>query len=84
MYVVMWKGKGEYLMSLKKGYRLTPFGRWSTCEEKNEKYGKRLTAEELKDFALLKKRALGSLTMDEFQRVLDHMVKAGIIEEVYF
>ena len=71
-------------MFLKKGYKLTSFGRWSIREEKDERYRERLTVEGLKDFALLVKRAPGSLTKEEFQRVLDHMVKAGIIEEVSF
>lgn len=85
MYVVIPLTVKEYKsMSLKKGYQLTPFGRWSTQEEQIERYSERLTVEEWADLALLLKRAPRSLSMEEFQRILDHLVKAGILEEVYF
>jgi len=49
-------------MSLRKGYQLTPFGRWSNRKAKDERYRERLTVEELTDYVLLLKRSAKSLS----------------------
>ena len=68
-------------MSLKKGYQLTPYGR-SSRGARVERYRERLTAAEFNDFVSLKKRL--PLSEMEYERLLDYMVKAGIIEVTYF
>jgi hypothetical protein len=71
-------------MSLKKGilYQLTPFGRFAIKEETEARYRERLLPKELNDLTLLRKRQPKSLSDGEFQRLLDYMTKAGVVEEV--